>query len=475
MNKAAWIGLGSAAAGLAAASVVLRSRSTRLGSQVASSLKTLTPEPRSETRAPRTTNDEGFPFARDLRDLVGLKRSRAHSLYRQRMDISNVQPDLPFRRKLVVFLSGHIFAWIANYLRYRFTPRHRFVTYRSGETGVYPLRTDSGDGVVRLSFAGDWGTGTEEAYKVGRTMEAFRPHYTIHLGDVYYVGDKVDVQENCLGVCPPGGKFKPVKWPEGSIGQLAMNGNHEMYANGIAYFELLLKKFGVKDAAGLHTKQRASYFCLESDYWQIIALDTGYTSVGLPIIEDIPWFAPPCDLYRAQLPWLQSLVNRDRRRRGKLLLTHHQPFSAFEQWYPSAAVQLKNYFDKPVLWLWGHEHRMAIYGRFAVENGLECWGRCIGHGGMPVDLVEPKTDTPCPLVAFDGRVYQHLEDRDVGYNGSVNITITDRNLSLAYLDLNGTELFSEIWTVDEQGFLHNQEIGGGELLTRCEDLQVAVQ
>jgi len=31
--------------------------------------------------------------------------------------------------------------------------------------------------------------------------------------------------------------------------------------------------------------QHASYFCLENEHWRIIALDTGYRSIGIPVLE----------------------------------------------------------------------------------------------------------------------------------------------------------------------------------------------
>jgi len=54
-----------------------------------------------------------------------------------------------------------------------------------------------------------------------------------------------------------------------------MDGNHEMYARGMAYFDVFLPRLGL--AGG--TPQQASFFCLENDHWRFIALDTGYNSV----------------------------------------------------------------------------------------------------------------------------------------------------------------------------------------------------
>jgi len=61
-----------------------------------------------------------------------------------------------------------------SYLKFRFGPRHRFQTYTGSEdTGVYRLAGDSyfaattsADEAIRISIAGDWGTGTEESDRV---------------------------------------------------------------------------------------------------------------------------------------------------------------------------------------------------------------------------------------------------------------------------------------------------------------------
>ena len=68
-------------------------------------------------------------------------------------------------------------------MRYVTTPKHAFLNYGTA-SGVYPL----GDKTV-LAVAGDWGTGTDEAQHLTCEMKKHNPDYTVHLGDVYYVGD----------------------------------------------------------------------------------------------------------------------------------------------------------------------------------------------------------------------------------------------------------------------------------------------
>src|SRR5262249_26444131 len=154
-------------------------------------------------------------------------------------------PEAPFPRKLAAFVRTRVLEWVFNYLRFRFGPKHRFQTYdQANEDGIYPLAGDSyfhetaaPDEVIRISVAGDWATGTQESEEIAQRITEFSPHYTIHIGDVYYVGDKKEVERNCLGHAPAGSDMQAVEFPVGSIAGFALNGNHEMYANGEGYFE----------------------------------------------------------------------------------------------------------------------------------------------------------------------------------------------------------------------------------------------
>jgi len=132
---------------------------------------------------------------------------------------------------------------------------------------------------------------------------------------------------------------------------------------------------------------------------------------------------------------MQSTVNPKADKRGLILLTHHQYCSSFDAEYPKPAQQLSAFIDRPVLWFWGHEHRMAVYGKYSVEGGIEAYGRCIGHGGMPVDINPPMKRSDRPLVAYDNRQYPSPENITVGYNGFTNLTFKDNQLLVEYRDL----------------------------------------
>ncbi len=342
--------------------------------------------------------------------------------------------------------------------------KHPFQDYRVPETGIY----DAPDH-LKLAVAGDWGTGTDEAEQVTIRMAEQNPHYTIHLGDVYYVGDDPELRQHCLGE-DTDPKYKPVKWRAGTDGSFALNGNHEMYALGGAYFTEFLPTLGPKDpATGKLKGQGASFFCLKNKYWRVIGLDTGYYSTGLSSalswmsrIKFIQWFRkvswdkPSCRLPDELMKWLPSTLtpDQDGRVQGVILLSHHQYYSSFDDWYVIPAEQLKPLLEsQPVLWYWGHEHRMAVYDQFATANGITAFGRCVGHGGMPLSRGAKPDIKDCDCVLYDDRKYPANEPINVGYNGYIMMEFQDADLRVNYFDLNNTLLLTESWNTDAQGKL----------------------
>src|SRR5438132_4417537 len=271
------------------------------------------------------------PKFQDPEDLLDLKRSALHSHFRRTVDDLADTSNFP---RLKAFLPQNLWPWVKNYLKYAFNGKHPFLTYPiRGEQGLYRMKAADGGRIVRISIAGDWGTGTAESAKVASGMGDFRPDYTIHLGDVYYVGDTAEVNENCLGQTANG--YQGVSWPKGKLGSFSMNGNHEMYANGDAYFDKFIEVLGIPSSED--KTQRASFFCLQTDHWRILGLDTGYNSAGLPIlvaipiINRIPFFGADCKLEDGLRQWLRTTVKPKVVPLPTIVLTHHQCFSAFER------------------------------------------------------------------------------------------------------------------------------------------------
>jgi hypothetical protein len=352
-------------------------------------------------------------------------------------------------------LPSRLVKWIPHVARYWFKKKHEFRDYTSpGQgTGVYEIEDRA-----TFSLIGDWGTGTDEAQKVAHCVSELAPDFTIHLGDVYYVGGENEIRENYLG--EKTSPYNPVKWPMGSKGSFALTGNHEMYARGKGYYGTILPRMGLKGAsAEWGTGQWASFFCLENRFWRVIGIDTGYNSTRfdfgkMPVLKRSKWIRknkhlkPDCHLPRPLIDWMNTTVNADADNRGLILLSHHGSHSAFSDWYQIPSIQLSEVIHRPAIWFWGHEHKLAIYDKYAVPGGIEAYGRCIGHGGMPVERGAEPDMEECRLLAWDNRRYDNGEPINVGYNGHANLSFDGPSLHIEYRDLNSDLLLTEGWRVD---------------------------
>jgi hypothetical protein len=310
---------------------------------------------------------------------------------------------------ILKFIPSNVWAAVMSVVKYIFSSRHEFVTSDKAPQNSYYIVPNT----LKVSIAGDWGTGTEEAFVVAREMMNFNgesPDITIHMGDVYYVGGHDEICQNCLGGIDKNGQQKflaenSVYWNSGSLGSFALNGNHEMLSNGTAYFDDFLPRIGMLNDRKEPQGQGASFFCLENNFWRILAIDTGYNSAGL--FSGSP--ESLCKLEDSQVEWIKSLIPPNDTK-ATVLLSHHQYFSAFEDNYTLPAEQLSEIFNVPVIWIWGHEHRASGYDLFNKDGiSLQAYGRCIGHGGMPVDALDPLSDAlhlppRNKLIYYDARV-----------------------------------------------------------------------
>ncbi|HEY5705606.1 MAG TPA: metallophosphoesterase [Terrimicrobiaceae bacterium] len=223
---------------------------------------------------------------------------------------------------------------------------------------------------ARLVIVGDWGTGIERADLISGLMRRAleeardRQRHAIHLGDIYFCGWPKEAQERFLD-------HWPVKTGEEDLAfSWCLNGNHDMYCGGHGYFDVVL---GDPRFAG---QGGCSYFLLENDEWQIIGLDSAYEE----------W-----SFSNGQIAWADEQRGRASQKKG-VLLSHHQPFSAYESGTKSegliaeAAPLLKG--GRTTAWVWGHEHRGVVYRPrdFTFPDGSTGdlpFGCCIGHGGVP--------------------------------------------------------------------------------------------
>jgi hypothetical protein len=211
----------------------------------------------------------------------------------------------------------------------------------------------------RIAVFGDWGTGLYGAPVLARSIAASEKSFqlVLHLGDTYYSGDDGEIKERLL-----------LPWPNvaGALNR-TLNGNHEMYTGGHAYFDNALK----------HFSQPSSCFAFENDHWILACLDSAYTEH---------------DLYGEQVAWLDAIVAGGDNRR-LILFSHHQPYSLLDVQGPKLVAKLSKYLENRRIfaWYWGHEHHCVLYDEHPAW-GLH--GRCIGHGGFPYFRETGFGDTP---------------------------------------------------------------------------------
>lgn len=220
-------------------------------------------------------------------------------------------------------------------------PKHDFPALPA----VTPIAADA-----RLALLADWGTGLYGAPVCAQSIAAAMsaPQAVIHLGDIYYAGNDDEVRQRFLDHWPavPGAR------------NLALNGNHEMYTGGNAFFDRLL--------GDARFAQASSCFALRNDDWLLVGLDTAYDEH---------------DLHGEQAAWLLRLAS-DHPGHRLMLFSHHQPFSAFEKQGPKLVAKLAPLLGagRVAAWYWGHEHLCA---RYDLHPGWRMHGRCIGHSGFP--------------------------------------------------------------------------------------------
>lgn len=349
-------------------------------------------------------------------------------------------------------LKASLWGWLADYLRTLLIGRHPFPDYDQSDprAGRYTM-----PGEVSLALAADWASGTRNAYRVREQILQLEPGITMHLGDVYFTGSQQEFDEYFLG---------QDDWPRGNLQpgngisarpSYALNGNHEMYSGGHAYFKAIRDHFG----------QPASFFCLENDHWRIVALDSGYSARLLPGFDLLPWWIR---LQPQNLRWLRENVLSTDDQRPIILLSHHQWFSAFETEYVRLGRGLGN-DPRFLFWFWGHEHRLAAYGRYQRHpQGPHIRARCIGHGGMPIEDIDDPVRRDRNLVAYDRRPAGTVNGKPVGYCGFAYLEFDGDRLTISYREETGRVLLRERWTRTPEG-------ARGEVLECREDLLTLVQ
>ncbi len=237
---------------------------------------------------------------------------------------------------------------------------------------------------VRLVIVGDWGTGIPRARRVAEHMRTAmeqgerdgRRVEVVHLGDVYYTGRESEYRDRFLDPWP----VRPGE--EDRFGSWSLNGNHDMYAGGHAYFQTCLADARFARHAG------SSIFRLETPDWLILGLDTAWREHRRNQLHE------PGTLEQRQRRWVVQQVQGTAKK--VLLLSHHQLFSARDEVGDGLKGELRDVLTGRGVdaWIWGHEHRCTVYG----ANAGVRFSACLGHGGVPVYVDRGEPPGPTPVV-----------------------------------------------------------------------------
>ncbi len=339
----------------------------------------------------------------------------------------------PILNKIQDFFEASWFKWLRDLVY------HKHYQYPSAiNSPAVHLVSATGGNTVVIGLAADWANDTEQAGYIGQCIAAKGPDYTIHLGDTYYSGTAPEINAS-FGV--------QGLWPRGALGTFLLCGNHEMYSSGQAYYDFIR---ATTNRIGVGGNGHEPAFCLETDSWCILGLDTGYDCLERKLLlftaKNVNLQLPP-----QVIAWLDKIDIRNKKK-GIIILTHHQHVTAFhkEDEFIQPSRQLQTLLgNRKVLWIWGHEHRFAIYGKNKLgPEHLQVYGRCIGNGGMPDEhspgrylddkqagkrrlvLYDRRTADNFPLHADD--VYGKDDFLGVGYNGYAILTLDNEKAKIDY-------------------------------------------
>ncbi|MGH7912127.1 MAG: metallophosphoesterase family protein [Candidatus Dormibacteraceae bacterium] len=282
---------------------------------------------------------------------------------------------------------------------------------------------------ARVVVVGDWGTGLPGAVQVARQIRARlaeatgRERHVVHLGDVYYCGWREEYQSRFLA-------HWPVDPDDGEVLSWALTGNHDMFSGGHGYFGFLLHdpRFRGHWRGDPAEHPPSSHFSIENDHWQVLGLDSSYIDH---------------DLAGSQEQWLGEKLRAGRK---TMLLSHHQPFSAYVADVPQVMTE-KVQRALPTgasvdAWLWGHEHRCTIYGDW--PKPYLRFGSCLGNGGVPLLLpdppLQPLPEAPgyaSPTWAYDG-AEEAAGNRWLRFGFAI-LDFDGPHLTIRYVDEHNTE------------------------------------
>lgn len=245
----------------------------------------------------------------------------------------------------------------------------------------YALREPTPGQPVEVALFAGFGTGEYPARYVARQliMRGERLECAVHLGGVYYAGRQGEFDAH---VAEPLEPLLPVTT------LMTLNAGAEMRSGGTPFYRYLDERRGASRAKQV---QEGSYFCLASERFQLIGVDTAY-------------FEPGRHQEPALLGWLESVLEEGRKRGAtNILLSHDAPY---RYGAPRPAGLLEDVralvVDRALVdvWFWGATPYGALFDRTAA---LPFLGGSLGHAGLPVPVVAPGLPSPAPIRFLESR------------------------------------------------------------------------
>ena len=299
----------------------------------------------------------------------------------------------------------------------------RFHDPQNPSSFIYDLTEPTTDGPLKIALFSDFGVGRYYSDHIAKQFHRDRFPYVIHLGDVYYAGRASEFKDNFIKQIDPILGFSRV---------FALNSNHEMYSGGIPYFNYIDQR--AEHPSGIQ-QQQGSYFCLRSERFQIVGIDTAFFEQGRYKEKKLQ-------------EWLANVLQHGRQNNHvNILLSADHPYVYGDK--DQTKLLRKDLKQLVVdeqmvdLWFWGNTHYCALFNHNLTEGNdfhvLPFVGSCIGHAGYPYDTMEPDPDDdlPAPLLFLETQSrFPGTNIRpDKGNNGYCVMQLNaDGSIGLKYVD-----------------------------------------
>jgi len=297
----------------------------------------------------------------------------------------------------------------------------------------YALREPAPGHPVEVALFSGFGTGEYPARYVARqlVMRGERLEYAVHLGGVYYAGRQGEFDAH---VAEPLEPLLPVTT------LMTLNASAEMRSGGTPFFRYLDERRGASRAKQV---QEGSYFCLASERFQLIGLDTAY-------------FEPGKHREPVLLGWLESVLEEGRARGAtNILMSHDAPYRYGEARPSMLLEDLRALAVERALvdvWCWGGTPHGALFDRSAA---LPFLGISLRSAGLPVPVAEPGLPSPVPLRFLESHSRFPSSTgvrQELGSNGYGSMLLhADGTLELQLLDWMGSVCCTAVLSREGQG------------------------